>query len=98
MANHENKFLVVTFVDNSNPPERFVEPVPWKWVKENFVYYPNNWKLQRQKSNADSTPDYQDVVAWEKCQLTSIKGVFSFREFGHVLLHGSFSIHSRYIR
>lgn len=90
MDQYKHNFLVVTFVDNTNPPDKFVEPVPWKWVKDGFVYYPNNMKASRQKSNVDSVPDYGDSRVWEKCRLTSIKGrLFSkkkteyFEEFIH---------------
>lgn len=76
MEQYRNKFLVVTFDDNSNPPENFVEPVPWQWVKDGFVYYPKGLKNSRQKSIINSIPDYNDLKSWEKCRLTNVKGKF----------------------
>lgn len=76
MEQHKNKFLVVTFVDSSTPSEQFVETVPWKWVKDGFVFYPKEWKCARQKSNVDSVPDYKNSASWEKCKLIGVKGKF----------------------
>lgn len=75
MEKFKNKFLVVTFVDNSTPPETFIEPVPWKWVTDSFVYYPSKTKLCRKKSNVNSTPNYNDANSWDKCQLINVKGM-----------------------
>lgn len=81
MEQYRNKFLVVTFDDNANPSEPFVESVPWQWVKDGFVYYPNHLKNQRKKSYIDSVPDYQDLKSWDKCTLKNIKGEFSLIVF-----------------
>lgn len=73
MEQYKNKFVVVTFIDNANPPETFVEPVPWKWMAENSVYWPTTSKLMRKQSCIDSTPDYNNNTLWEKCELLNIK-------------------------
>lgn len=68
-----NKFLVAEFTDTDGTV--FIEAFPSRWLKENFVYWPESAKLRKKRSIRDFEPDINDKV-WVQCQVTSIKGVF----------------------
>lgn len=74
MENYQNKFIVVTFIDNQTPPQPFVEPIPWNWCRDGIVYWPVKSKDLRQQGYLNTTPNYNNPNEWEQCTLKSIKG------------------------
>lgn len=81
MEAFRDKFLVVDFVTSDGTD--YTEAIPWKWYKNNKVYWPVLTKLEKKRSYVDHEPDYDDLNAWEPCDLKenaekSIKGVFLF--------------------
>lgn len=81
MEAFRDKFLVVDFVTSDGTD--YTEAIPWKWYKNNKVYWPVLTKLEKKRSYVDHEPDYDDLNAWEPCDLKenaekSIKGSFLF--------------------
>lgn len=99
MEQFQNKFIVVTFIDNQIPPQHFVEPIPWNWCNNGIVYWPVKSKDLRRKGYLDTKPNYDDPNEWERCILKSIKGYyFVSNQFYQIFIkYFSFYRHFRHI-
>lgn len=72
---NDGKFLVVTFKDDDNPPNQYVEAVPFSYVHENCVFWPKHSRDIKHRSNINHVPNYGDSKNWEKWPLGSVKGL-----------------------
>lgn len=78
MEEYRDKFLVVVFEDYEDPPNKFIEPIPWKWFSAGCVYWPLVRRLEKWQSVLNSAPDYNNTTEWGKYPLLALKGKIDF--------------------